>query len=33
MAAVFASKGYEVVGIDLVESNVRAINERKAPGS
>src|SRR5947207_138714 len=31
MAAVFASKGCEVVGIDLVESNVRAINERKAP--
>jgi UDPglucose 6-dehydrogenase len=31
MAAVFASKGCEVVGIDLVESNVRAINDRKAP--
>lgn len=31
MAALFASKGYTVVGVDLVEANVRAINEGRAP--
>jgi UDPglucose 6-dehydrogenase len=29
MAAIFACKGYEVVGVDVAERNVRAINERQ----
>jgi UDPglucose 6-dehydrogenase len=31
MAACFAAKGQRVVGVDLVERNVRLINEGKAP--
>ena len=31
MAACFAAKGHEVVGVDLLERNVRLINEGKAP--
>jgi UDPglucose 6-dehydrogenase len=31
MAAVFAAKGYQVIGYDLVENNVRSINEGRAP--
>ncbi len=31
MAACFAAKGFRVIGVDLVERNVRLINEGKAP--
>ncbi|HEX5269646.1 MAG TPA: nucleotide sugar dehydrogenase, partial [Gemmataceae bacterium] len=31
MAACFAAKGFKVIGVDLVERNVRLINEGKAP--
>ena len=33
MAAVFASKGFEVVGLDLNAAFVAAINEGRAPVS
>jgi UDPglucose 6-dehydrogenase len=31
MAAVFAAKGFEVVGVDLTQANVDAVNEGRAP--
>ena len=31
MAAGMASRGFDVIGIDIVEKSVKAINEGKAP--
>ena len=31
MAAVFAAKGYDVIGVDLNPANVEAINNGRAP--